>query len=192
MLNENKKIKIIDASLGMNNSNNIEEAWLNPSNYLMMASNIKNGLEEYINISFEIDKINNNYEKLKLSLIEIDSNLKALANNANNKTIIVGSDSFKFLETYGFTVISLEENENLSDKIIADVKTMIKNKMASYIFIKDKVQNNTVKNIINETGVKTISLNSLSTLNANDRKDKKDYITIMQNNINSIKQEVNN
>ena len=38
----------------------------------------------------------------------------------------------------------------------------------------------------------TVKLNTISTLSASDRKDKKDYISIMEDNINSIKLEVNN
>lgn len=192
LLNKNKKIKIIDASLGMNYSNSIEEAWLNPSNYLMMASNIKKGLEEYINESIEIKKINDNYEILKLKLSEIDAELKSIANNASNNVLIVSDDTFKYLEKYGFTVISIEENENLTDKTIADVKKLLSNKMVQYIFLKDNnEENKIVKDLKDTYKVQTINLNSLSTLNVNDRKDKKDYVTIMMENINSIKLEVN-
>ena len=54
MINKNKSVKIIDASLGMPYTNGIEETWLAPGNYLMMASNIKNGLKEYITETLEI------------------------------------------------------------------------------------------------------------------------------------------
>ena len=48
MINENKNLKVIDVSMGMTYDNNIEELWLNPYNYLMMAENTKNGLLEYV------------------------------------------------------------------------------------------------------------------------------------------------
>ncbi len=192
LLNKNKKIKIIDASLGMNYTSDVAENWLNPANYLMMASNIKKGLEEYINENIEMKKINENYEALKLSLSEIDAELKQIATSSNNPTIVVGNDTFKYLEKYGFTVISLEENDNLTDKTIAEVKELLSSKLISYVFLMDdEEENNTIKNLKEAYGFTTVSLNSLSTLNADDRKDKKDYITIMQDNINSIKLEVN-
>lgn len=193
LLNKNKKIKIIDASLGMSYTNGIEETWLNPSNYLMMASNIKKGLEEYINENIEKKKIDENYETLKLNLTEIDAELKGIASNADNNILIVGDDVFKYLEKYGFTVISLEENENLTEKTIADVRKILEDKRANYIFLKDnEEENETIKSLKDEYGVQTVSLNSLSTLSAEDRKDKKDYVSIMMDNINSIKLEVNN
>ena len=48
MINENKNLKVIDVSMGMTYDNNIEELWLNPYNYLLMAENTKNGLLEYV------------------------------------------------------------------------------------------------------------------------------------------------
>ena len=173
--------------------NDVSETWLNPSNYLMMASNIKKGLEEYINENIEKKKIDENYETLKLSLSEIDAELKSIAVNSNsNNILIVSNDTFKYLEKYGFVVISLEENENLTDKIISDVKKMLSNKMVHYIFLMDdEEESDTIKSLKEAYEVQIVRLNSLSTLSASDRKDKKDYISIMMDNINSIKLEVN-
>lgn len=193
MLNKNKKIKVIDASLGMSYTYDVAEAWLNPSNYLMMASNIKKGLEEYIGEKIEIKKIEENYDVLKLNLSEIDAELKQIATTSNNPTIIVSSDVFKYLEKYGFNVISLEENDNLTDKTISDVKKMFANKEVSYVFLKDdEEENNTIKSLKEAYEFNTINLNTISTLNASDRKNKEDYVSIMMDNINSIKLEVSN
>ncbi len=193
LINKNKKIKIIDASLGMNYTNDVAETWLNPANYLMMASNIKKGLEEYINESIEKKAIDNNYDILKLKLSEIDAELKSIAVNADSNILVVSNDTFKYLEKYGFTVISLEENENLTDKVISEVKKMINNKIIHHIFLMDDEQENeTIKSLKENNDIQIVRLNSLSTLSAADRKDKKDYVSIMMDNINSIKLEVNN
>jgi len=193
LLNKNKRIKVIDASLGMRYSNDVSETWLNPSNYLMMASNIKKGLEEYINENLEVKKIEENYNKLKLSLSKIDAELKQIASSSSNPTIVVSNDAFKYLEKYGFVVISLEENDNLNDKVISDVKKLLTSKQISYIFLKDNEEANaTIKDLKSNYEFTTTSLNTLTTLNADERKDKKDYISIMMDNINSIKLEVNN
>ena len=44
MINLNSNLKVIDVAIGINYDYKIEELWLNPNNYLMMAENIKNGL----------------------------------------------------------------------------------------------------------------------------------------------------
>lgn len=193
LINKNKKIKIIDASLGMSYTNDVAETWLNPANYLMMASNIKKGLEEYISENIEKKKIDKNYDSLKLKLSEIDAELKSIAGNTNNNVLVVSNDTFKYLEKYGFVVISLEENENLTDKVISDVKKLVNNKTINYIFLMDdEKESETIKTLTNNNNVQIARLSSLSTLSATDRKDKKDYVSIMMDNINSIKLEVNN
>lgn len=192
LLNKNKNLKIIDASLGMSYVNDVPETWLNPSSFLMMASNIKKGLKEYINESIEIDKINKNYESLKLLLTKMDADLKKIANNTSNKTIIVSNDTFKYLEKYGFNVISLEENANLTDKVLKEAEDLMKNKSISYVFLKDnEEENNTIKSLKEKYKFTTVSLNSLSNLSSQDRLDNKNYESIMNENINSIKLEVN-
>lgn len=191
-LNNNKNLKIIDASQGMNYTNDIAESWLNPANFLMMASNIKNGLEEYISEKIEINKIDENYENLKYELTELDAELNQAASESDNATIIVSSDTFKYLEKYGFTVISLEENSNLTDKILSEVRSLLRNKTCSYIFLKDgEEESDTIKTLKETYEVETVSLNTISILTAEQRKDKQDYMSIMQDNINSIKLEVN-
>lgn len=192
LINNNKNIKIIDSSLGMNYTNDPAEVWLNPSNYLMMASNIKKGLEEYINEKIYSDTIESNYEELKLKLSKIDAELKQIATNANNPVLVVSSDTFMYLEKYGFIVYSLEENENLTDKKLAEIKKLLANKQVSYVFLKDnEKENSTIESLKKNYEFTTVKLNTISTLNADERKNKEDYISIMMNNINSIKLEVN-
>ncbi len=193
MLNKNKDLKIIDASLGMTVNYNTSELWLNPSNYLMMASNIKNGLEEYVNTKIDIsDKIDKNYEDLKLEISSLDADLKETAKNAVNTTIVTSNTTFKFLEKYGFKVYTLDK-ENLTNNDLENVKKQMRNKSISYIFmIDDEEETDTIKKLKEEYNVQILRLNSLSTLSADNRKNKKDYVSIMNDNINSIKLEVNN
>lgn len=192
-LNKNKNMKIIDASLGMNIKYDISELWLDPSNYLMMASNIKQGLSEYVSEKYEIEKtINKNYSKLKLELSSLDAELKEAAASSSNPTIVVSDNTFNFLEKYGFKVYSLKEDENLTNKTLSEVKSLMNSKTVKYIFMKDDdKETDTIKNLKDTYGVTTIKLNSLSTLSADDRKNKKDYISIMEDNISSIRLETN-
>ena len=99
LLNYNSSIKIIDVAKGLNDTYEEEELWLSPSNYLMLAQNIKDSLLSYINSTILKQEINDAYEELKLNISMLDANIKVIAENANNKTIIVGNDLFKFLDT---------------------------------------------------------------------------------------------
>ena len=192
MINKNKKIKIIDASLGMNTYYNIEELWLNPSNYLMMASNIKTGLEEYVSQKIDIsDKIDKNYEKLKLEISALDAELKEAATSSGNPVIVTSNTTFKFLEKYGFKVYTLDK-DNLTNNDLENVRKLMSSGVIKYIFtIDNEEETDIIKNLKEEFGLEIVSLDSLSTLKAEDRMNNKDYISIMQNNISSIRLEIN-
>lgn len=190
MINLNNNLKLIDASMGMEVENTYEELWLNPSNLLMITQNIKEGLETYIENPYVEKDINDKYEELKISLSELDAELKLTSENATTNTIITSSDLFKFLEKYGIQVISLEENENLTDKTVADAKNLIKNGTAEYIFLKKYEEpSETVKDVLS-VGGSTLVFNTLEGMTEDERDAKEDYITIMNKNIDLLKKEL--
>ena len=192
MLKNNKDLKIIDSTLSMQTNeeygNRIEELWLDPNNLLMIARNIKDGLDEYINNYYLKNEIENNYSNLKIELSQLSANLHLIAETADNPTLVVSSDVFKFLENYGFTIYSLEKNDEKTIKIVSN---LMKNKKINYIFLLSSDEETETIKKLNETyGTKLVIFNSLATISVDDRNDKKDYLSIMKENINLIKQEV--
>lgn len=191
MFNQNKSIRIIDATLSMEYSFDKEELWLDPSNFLMLAQNIRNGLKEYITNGYLRDEIDDKYEQLKLEVSNIDARIKLLVESATDKNIVVGNDLYKFLSKYGLNVISLEENENLTDKTIEDVKQLIKDGKIKHIYIKQNEDvSDTIKDIIKDTDVTIINLHDISNLNEDERNNRLDYITLMNENIEFLKEEL--
>ncbi len=191
MFDYNKNIKIIDTSMSMEYSNEVEELWLDPSNFLMLAQNIKNGLQEYIDDTYLKKQIEDKYEELKVDVSNIDASIKLAAESGSNQTIVVANDLFKFLEKYGYIVISLEENNNLTDKIVADVKQMIENDQIDYIFLKENEDaNGTIQRLMKQTGVETLTLKTLSNITEEESENNQDYISIMNQNIETLKQEL--
>ena len=89
LINRNKKLKLIDATYGMEYKKDITELWLNPTNLLMIAQNIRNGLNEYIDNSFLKQEINDKFDELKLIISEVDANYKTTIENANKKQSIL-------------------------------------------------------------------------------------------------------
>ena len=181
MRKDNKNLKIIDTTLSMEYTNGIEELWLDPSNFLMMAQNIKKGFKEYINNYYLNNDINQNYEKLKVEASNLDAKIKQTVTNSENKIIVASSDMFKFLEKYGLTVYSLEENENLTAKTKEDVKKLINSGKVHYIFIKENEDiSKTVQSLIDETKVETLKWNTLSNINESQRTNHQDYFDLMK------------
>lgn len=191
MVNKNHNLKIIDTSLSMEYNHEMEELWLDPSNFLMLTQNIRNGLKEYINNHYLKNEINERYDELKIKVSEIDAKLKLMAESSENKTIVVSSDLFKFLEKYNFNVISLEENSNLLDKTVENVKNMIYRGDIDYIFLREgEKESKTIKEIKNETNVELITLHSIANLTEAEEKNNKDYLSLMNENIDLLKNEL--
>lgn len=110
MININHNLKLIDVALNMKKTTSIEELWLNPYNYLMMAKNTKNSLNEYITDPYIKNEINEKYKNLEYELSKLDAIYKETLKNAKYKTIVADKELFKYLEKYDINVIVLEEN----------------------------------------------------------------------------------
>lgn len=191
MFKYNKNLMIIDAGSTMEYNYSNNELWLDPSNFLMMALNIKNGLTEYIENHYLKNEIEENYESLKVEISNIDARLKLLSENADSSTIIVDSNVFKYLEKYGFTVISLEEGATLTDKILSDAKKAIEEDNINYIFTFDKANlNSTVQSFISEYELEPLEFKTLSNLTDDERKLNEDYISLLNENIETLKNEL--
>ena len=191
-LKRNANMLIIDATYGMEITYGEEELWLNPSNLLMMTQNIKNGLQEYMTNSYLEKEIDKKYEEIKVTLSELDANLKLTAENASRKKIVVNSDSLKYLEKYGFEVISLDStNEAVSDKTISSTIDSITNGEVKHIFLlENNDKSDAVKQVIDKTNVETYTFRRLDNIKEEDRDENNDYFTIMNSNIELLRNEL--
>lgn len=186
LINKNKKIQIIDVAYGMKYTYGIEELWLNPSNYLNLANELKTNLQELSSSKYAAEKIENNYEKLEEELATIDATLRNIGKNAtkNNKnTIIIAYDTFGFLENYGFNIVNISNENNITSTI----KTKFKNKEYVYIFVKDEKEiSNSVKDLVDNYNAKLIKIDTMETLTDAQRTNNDNYLTIMNDFITNL------
>jgi len=190
LLNKNKKMDIIDVSQGLEIKNDLTELWLSPSNFLMMTSNIKNGLETYITYKGILDEIDKNYDDLKLTISEFDAELKLIAENGKKKKIFVANNTFKFLEKYGYEVICIASDDENSNTNISQAEKAFSSKESSYLFeLAGTEENDTIKNLVSK-GAKKVDVPTMITLTEEQRKNNNDYIILMQDFIEKIKAEV--
>lgn len=190
LLEKNKDLLIIDGSLGMK-PDYIDELWLNPSNLLMVALNVKNGLTEYINNNYLVKEIEKNYEELKLKLSMLDAEIKLTAENSTNPTIVSGTKSLNYLKKYGFNVISLDDDNTALEKTIKEVNEMANLSKIKYIYtLENTKENETVKLLLeNNKNLKEIKLKRLDSILDEERTNGDDYFTLMKYNIDEIKKE---
>lgn len=191
-MNKNKHLKIIDVSKGLTVKRDEEELWLCPSNYLMLAQNIKNELLEYTSSTLLKQEINDNYDKLKLIISSYDAELKVIAESSSNPTIVAANDVFKFLEKYGFKVLSIEENDLANPAELNEAKNNIKNKLNSYIFILNTDTINDLTKSLENEGAIIANVQSMINLTDEEYKDGYDYEQMMDTFIETIKTEVYN
>ena len=190
MLNKNKRLRIIDSTDKIEYENSLDEIWINPSNMITIAQNTRNGLKEYITSSYLQDEIESNYEKLKLDFSTLDADLKETVSNAKDINIIVADDDLTILSKYGLNIISIDE-DTLTDKELADAKNLLYKKTVSYIFIKkDSKETKTMKNLKDTYGIEYLKIDTLNNLSEENKENNKDYITIMNENIDNLKEEL--
>jgi zinc transport system substrate-binding protein len=186
-INKNRNLLIIDATYGLM-SDNIEELWLAPNNFLMLAKNIKNSLNDYLDNPLKEEAVNTKYEELYEKVSWLDAELRNIAREAaenGNKTIVVSSNVFKYLENYGFIVISLEDilNSN-STKARNDIKNKFKNDTYnSFIKLNSEENNELMDELIKSYKANSLEINDLVT----NSDSANDYINIQYENIAIIR-----
>ena len=188
LLKKNKKLKIIDVTSNMQYDYSVEELWLDPNNLLTIANNVRKGFKEYIKSTYLTNQIDENYENLKIELTSLDGKFYRTVKNASNTTIIVSDDAFKFLEKYGIKVISIDP-ATAKEKTINDAKQLIFNKTCSYVFVKYKEDNDDINSFINETGASKLELYTMTNL-IDINIEKNDYISLMNQNLETLKSEL--
>lgn len=192
LFNHNKDLKIINASLSMKTSYGNEELWLDPSNFLQLTQNIRNGFEEYISNYYLLEEIKKNYEDLKLEVSKLDANLTVIGSNADFNTIVVTDDLFLFLKKYNINVISLDK-DSLTNKTLNDVKSLMGEEKISYIFAKkDEELSDEVKALVDEYKVEVVYIHTLANLTNEEKENGSTYLTIMNENIEKLKNELYN
>ncbi len=191
LLNSNKKLKIIDVSQGLEYNHSMEELWLNPRDYLMLAHNVKNGLEEYISNKYIIEEINKNYENLKVLISSYDAQLETAPDNAKDTNILIASDTLDFLSKYGFTVTNVDEtNGEISKTIKTKAKKLVNEKTVSYIYMLDNQEESAFVKELISAGATKKALRSMTLLTEEDIKNGVTIKTMMRDNIEELKKEI--
>ena len=188
-LNQNRNMKIIDVSYGLNieYGKTSEELWLSPNNYLMLATTTKNNLSDFINSKYLIQMIDTNYKKLQEDLSLMDANLRSIG-AASKKTVITTTNSLKYLENYGFTVISLEDSKNVT----TDLKNNFKNGTYTTLFIKKGETSDTITDLVDNYKAKKVEVNMMNTLDSNERNNSDDYLSIMNEYLRNLREATTN
>lgn len=190
-IDRNKRISIIDISYGLKYTYGVEELWLAPNNFLMISKNVKDSLKNYVSSKYTKKMIDKNYRELEETISVMDAELRNIANNAkaNNKNNIVASnDVLKFLNTYGFNVISLKDEENNKNNSLNALKSNFKNGKYTAIFmLTGDEETDLIKQLKEDYNAKVIVVDSMVSLSKENIDVGNDYIMIMNEFIDNIR-----
>lgn len=190
MLNYNKNLKIIDVSYGIDASVSYSDVWLNPSNFLMIAQNIKNELRSYITNKYIIDEVENQYELLKVDVSALEAYLKLTADNSQNKTIVCIDETMNFLTKYGFEVINLTEKGKEKAENIDQAKDLYSSNDLDYIFIPEYFEeDDLIKDLKENYGVEVLTFRTLEVIKDTDINNNDDFLSLMHENVSLITKE---
>ncbi|HHV46077.1 MAG TPA: zinc ABC transporter solute-binding protein [Tissierellia bacterium] len=164
--------------------------WLDPENMIRIGKVIK---DRFI----ELDPNNKesyeeNYETLKNRLELLDKRYYEELRDKKMDTIIVSHNAFGYMaKRYGFKqipVAGISPDQEPSPRTIADIIDLAKDKNYEYIFLESMASPKTVETIAEETNLKTLVLNPIEGLTEEEMERGKDYISIMEENLENLKE----
>lgn len=165
LINQNDNLLIIDVSNGLNYTYGMEELWMSPNNYLMLAKNIRDYLTEYLQSKTIIDYVDAQYATLSENLSLKDADLRAIGKEADSKgnnTLVVSDNVFQFLENYGFEIVSLDE-ETLTESSLNNIREAFDDGTYNTIFVLDNNYTENINSIIEDFEANTIDVSSMTT-----------------------------
>lgn len=190
----NKKLLIIDGTNAMSYKYGKEELWLDPLNLLNIANNIKKGLNEYINYKYLEDEIQTNYKKIDEDLSSLAAKIQLTIENVTNNNLVIGSNTLNYLIKYNSNLniynLDISNTDSSYDKTIEDVKKLINDDKLKYIFLLENDKNEIVDELIKDTDIEILYINSLSNISANENENNNDYISIMLDNLEKLKKQL--
>ena len=145
----------------------------------------KDYLKEYLESQIISDYVEKKYQELSEILSLKDADLRAIGKEAQSKgtnTLIVSDNVFKFLENYGFNIVSLDE-ENLTEGTLNSIKNNFKKETYTTILVLDNNYTENIKTIVNDYKAKTIDVKSMINVETDNTDD---YLTVMQDFIDNI------
>lgn len=183
LVNSSDSISPIDTEEGRD-----PHIWLNPRNMIAIGDSIKDALVE--KDGKNKDYYIASYETLKEELEELDQAYRTRLAGKKHDEILVSHEAFSYMaESYGFKQISvagISSEEEPSSKNIARLIDISKEKELRYIFLETLSNSKAVDIISKEAGLEVLVLNPLEGLTEEDIEKKRDYISIMYDNLKEL------
>lgn len=137
------------------------------------------------------DYYKQNANKLKTELATLDTEYKAGLKNCASKDIVTSHAAFGYLSTiYGLHQVSItgiSPDSEPSAKDLANISAFAKQNGVKYIFFESLVSPKLSETVAREIGAKTMVLDPIEGISAEDLAKGDNYLTVMRSNLASLK-----
>lgn len=162
--------------------------WVSPKSALRIAENIKNGFVQAdpANQSYYED----NYDKLRTELAELDAKFERSLAAAPRKEIVVSHQAFGYLcRDYGLTqmaIMGLSPDAEPTAQQLKAINDFVKKHNVRYIFFEELVSDKLARTLAADARIETLVLNPLEGLTEEQVKAGDNYTTVMERNLQNL------
>lgn len=162
--------------------------WTSIKNAKKEMENIKNALVKADAANAEYYEAN--FKMYSEKFDELDKKYETEIAKLPNKNIVVSHEAFGYLcKEYGLTQVGIEglsPDSEPNPKRMAEIVEFVKEHNVKVIFFEELVSPKIAESVAKETGATTDVLNPIEGLTEEQLKEGNDYISIMEQNLNSI------
>lgn len=183
-------LSVVEASKNIPYVTENEDAhvWLDPENAIYEMKNIKDAFcaKDASNSAYYESR----YEECEKKADKLIDDYKAASKDFKNRTLITSHAAFSYLcDAFNMSQLAIEGSNGESDPSpakMAEIIDFIKTNDIKYIFYESLDSSKTVDSIANETGAQTLALSPFE-----GDTDGKDYFTVMEENLETLKKAMN-
>ena len=163
--------------------------WLDPHTMIHMAEAVKDELSTLMPEQQEY--FEQNYDEMKTKLENLDQEFAKTIENSPKKKIIVSHSAYGYWEDlYGLeqiAVTGLSNSSEPSQKELQNIMKVAEENNIKYVIFEQNIDSKLTTIIQDEIGAKALTLHNLSVLTDKDIAENKDYFSIMQDNLETLK-----
>ncbi|MBC2207326.1 metal ABC transporter solute-binding protein, Zn/Mn family [Listeria booriae] len=167
--------------------------WLDPNYMITMAATVRDNLSK--ELPAQKETFDKNYEKVVSQLKTLNTDYKTMADTAKHKDFVTAHAAYGYWEKeYGLKQIpiaGISTSDEPSQKKLTTIVNTIKNEKIPYILLEQNTNSKIADVIQKETDTKTLKLHNLETLTQKDIDAKRDYMSIMKDNLAALKTALN-
>ena len=167
--------------------------WLSPKNYIKMAKLVSNSLQENQTPANQAIMTTNTQALIeKLEILDKNYQIKLSSSNCGKIKFVTNHAAFNYLaKDYGLELLSingLSPESEPTTKELTNLADIMKSNNIKYVLTESVASPKLAQTLATEVGITTLELNPLEGLNESDINLGKNYITVMNDNLQNLAQ----